>query len=200
MVALVKITVFLVNRGGTWSCKNCGHQYNPLEADYNQRDRCPVCGSTLIEKTRSSLLIEWLRFLREKKPRFAVYENVKNLVGSKFKPSFDLFVGELVSYGYNVYWKVLNAKDYGIPQNRERVYCVIIRKDLDNGKFRFPEPIPLTTTLPDLLEDTVDTKYYLSDDKVKSMTKLPSQTRISKTVRSGGRGSIDRHSWDMVRL
>lgn len=80
-----------------------------------------------------------------------------------------MFVNELEEYGYNVYWKVLNAKHYGIPQNRERVYCIIIRKDLDNGKFRFPDPIPLTHCLADLLEDEVDEKYYLSDEKVKSM-------------------------------
>ena len=81
------------------------------------RDKCPKCGSAEIEKTRSSLLVEWLRFLREKKPRFAIYENVKNIVGARFKATFDLFVKELEDYGYNVYWQVLNAKNYGIPQN-----------------------------------------------------------------------------------
>jgi len=115
------------------------------------------------------LLVEWLRFLREKKPRFAIYENVKNIVSIRFKPTFDLFVKELEEYGYNVYWQVLNAKNYGIPQNRERVYCVIIRKDLDNGLFRFPDPIPLKHTLSDLLDDSVEEKYYLSDDKVAQM-------------------------------
>lgn len=114
-------------------------------------------------------MVEWLRFLREKQPRFAIYENVKNIVGARFKPTFELFVNELEEYGYNVYWKVLNAKEYGIPQNRERVYCVIIRKDLDNGLFEFPSPIPLQHSLNDLLEDEVDEKYYLSDDKVSQM-------------------------------
>ena len=158
------------NRGGVaWTCKSCNHVYNPLEAHYNKRDKCPICGSTDIDKTRSSLLVEWLRFLREKKPRFAIYENVKNIVSIRFKPTFDLFVKELEEYGYNVYWQVLNAKNYGIPQNRERVYCVIIRKDLDNGLFRFPDPIPLKHTLSDLLDDSVEEKYYLSDDKVAQM-------------------------------
>ena len=153
--------------GAAWTCKNCGHTYNPLEAHYSKRDRCPVCNSTDIDKTRSSLLAEWLRFLREKKPRFAIYENVKNITSSKFKYTFDLFLKELESYGYNVYWKVLNSKDYGIPQNRERVYCVIIRADLDNGEFKFPEKIPLCKTLQDMLEDHVDEKYYLSDVSLK---------------------------------
>ena len=137
------------------------------------RDKCPKCGSTEIEKTRSSLLVEWLRFLREKKPRFAIYENVKNIVGARFKATFDLFVKELEDYGYNVYWQVLNAKNYGIPQNRERVYCVIIRKDLDNGKFNFPSPIPLKHSLSDMLEQNVDGKYYLSDEKVAGMIAPP---------------------------
>ena len=155
--------------GAMWECKKCNHQYNPLVAHYSKRNSCPKCGSVDIEKTRSSLLVEWLRFLREKKPRFAIYENVKNIVGAKFKETFDLFVRELEDYGYNVHWKVLNAKNYGVPQNRERVYCVIIRKDLDNGLFKFPEPIPLIKKLSDLLEDEVDEKYYLKDDKVKNL-------------------------------
>lgn len=143
-------------------------------------------------------MVEWLRFLREKKPRFAIYENVKNIVGARFRPTFDLFVKELEDYGYNVYWQVLNAKNYGIPQNRERVYCVIIRKDLDNGKFKFPEPIQLKHTLADMLETDVDEKYYLSDEKVAAMITPPPQ-RISKTIRVGGRNSADRqHQWDLV--
>ncbi len=71
---------------------------------------------------------------------------------------------------------VLNAKHYGIPQNRERVYCVIIRKDLDNGKFKFPSPIPLKKALVDMLEDKVDERYYLPDDKVAAMITPPVQT------------------------
>lgn len=166
--------------GAAWTCKTCGHTYNPLEAHYTERDKCPKCGSTEIQKTRSSLLVEWLRFLHEKKPRFAIYENVKNIAGSRFKDTFDLFVKELEDYGYNVYWQVLNAKHYGIPQNRERVYCVIVRKDLDNGKFKFPDPIPLKSALCDLLDDDVDERYYLSDEKVAQMI-APPRTEQSVT-------------------
>lgn len=143
-------------------------------------------------------MVEWLRFLREKKPRFAIYENVKNIVGARFKETFDLFIKELEDYGYNVYWQVLNAKHYGIPQNRERVYCVIIRKDLDNGLFKFPEPIPLKFALSDLLEDEVDERYYLSDEKVAQMIAPPPLRKICNTVRSSGRGSTDRHTWDLL--
>ena len=109
-------------KGAVWTCKDCGYKYNPLEAHFTKRDKCPKCYSRHIEKTRSSLLVEWLRILREKKPNFAMYENVKNIVGKQFKPTFELFVKELHEYGYNTYWKVLNAKNYGIPQNREREY------------------------------------------------------------------------------
>lgn len=144
-------------------------------------------------------MVEWLRFLREKKPRFAIYENVKNIVGSRFKETFDKFVAELEEYGYNVYWQVLNAKHYGIPQNRERVYCIIIRKDLDNGRFKFPDPIPLKASLSDMLEDNVEEHYYLSDEKVAEMIAPPAQRNISNTIRTGGRGSVDgRHTWDLL--
>lgn len=96
-----------------------------------------------------------------------------------------------------MYWQVLNAKNYGIPQNRERVYCVIIRRDLDNGKFQFPSPIPLKHTLIDMLEKEVDERYYLSDDKVAGMI-APPLRNVSRTVRTSGRSSTDRHTWDLL--
>ena len=73
--------------GAKWTCKDCGYEYNPLEAHYTTRDKCPKCSSKNIEKTRSSLLVEWLRVLREKKPNLATYENVKNIIGKQFKLS-----------------------------------------------------------------------------------------------------------------
>lgn len=155
--------------GVKWVCQDCEHEYNPLEAHYTKRDKCPKCNSTNIEKTRSSLLVEWLRVLREKKPNFAMYENVKNIVGKQFKPTFELFTEELNDYGYNTYWKVLNAKNYGIPQNRERVYLIIIKKDLDNGKFKYPEPFDNGVRLKDLLDTEVDEKFYISQDKAKRL-------------------------------
>ena len=121
--------------GAVWTCNDCGHKYNPLEAHYTKRDKCPICSSYNIEKTRSSLLVEWLRILKAKTPKFAIYENVKNIIGKQFKSTFDLFISELNDYGYNTYYKVLNAKEYGVPQGRERVYLIIIRKDLDISSF-----------------------------------------------------------------
>ena len=154
-------------KGSVWTCKDCGHEYNPLTVHWSQRDKCPNCGSNNIEKTRSSLLVEYLRVIRANKPNFGMYENVKNIVGKQFRDTtFKLFEDELHEYGYNTYWKVLNAKDFGIPQNRERVYLIFIKKDLDNGKFVFPEGFDNGIRLKDVLEDKVDEKYYISDDKV----------------------------------
>lgn len=154
-------------KGSVWTCKDCEHEYNPLTVHWNERNKCPNCGSKNIDKTRSSLLVEYLRVVRANKPNFGIYENVKNIVGKQFKDTtFKLFTDELEEYGYNVYWKVLNAKNYGIPQNRERVYLLFIKKDLDNGKFEFPEPFDNGLRLKDLLEDEVDEKFYISDEKV----------------------------------
>ena len=150
--------------GAEWTCADCGHKYNPLEAHWSTRDKCPICGSQNIEKTRSSLLVEYLRILRVKHPKFAMYENVKNIVGKQFKKTFDMFIAELNEYGYNTYWKVLNAKDYGVPQNRERVYIFIVDKSLDNGKFEFPVGFDNGIRLKDILETEVDDKYYLSEE------------------------------------
>lgn len=121
------------------------------------------------EKTRSGMYYEGIRILREKKPALSIIENVKNLTSKKFKVEFETVLKDLEDAGYNSYWKVLNAKDYGIPQNRERVFIISIRKDLDNEKFKFPEPFDNGFRLKDLLEDNVDEKYYVSDDKVLKM-------------------------------
>lgn len=153
-------------KGSVWTCKDCGHEYNPLTVHWSERDKCPECGSNNIEKTRSSLLVEYLRVIRANKPNFGMYENVKNIVGKQFKETtFKLFTDELEEYGYNVYWKVLNAKDYGIPQNRERVYLIFIKKELDNGKFKYPEPFDNGIRLKDILESEVDEKFYISENK-----------------------------------
>ena len=153
-------------KGSVWTCKDCRHEYNPLTVHWSERDKCPCCGSNNIEKTRSSLLVEYLRVIRANKPNFGMYENVKNIVGKQFKDTFKMFTDELDEYGYNVYWKVLNAKDYGIPQNRERVYLIFIKKELDNGRFTYPEPFDNGMRLKDVLEENVNEKFYISEDKV----------------------------------
>lgn len=114
--------------------------------------------------TRSSLLWECERVIRVARPKYLLLENVKNLVSKKHKHNFDEWLKILESYEYNNYWKVLNAKDYGVPQNRERVFVVSIRKDVDNETFEFPKSQELKLCLKDMLENEVDEKFYLSKE------------------------------------
>lgn len=119
------------------------------------------------ESTRSGLFFEALRIIKELRPRYAIAENVKALTSTKFKNEFATVLSSLEEAGYNNYWRVLNAKDYGIPQNRERVFIVSIRRDVDEGDFQFPEKEPLMLRLRDMLEsaESVDEKYYLSTER-----------------------------------
>ena len=130
-------------------------------------------------ETRSGLLYEALRIIEAKKPSYAICENVKNLVGKKFKPDFDKLLFMLDELGYNSYWQVLNAKDYGIPQNRERVFVISIRKDIDNGTFKFPEKFPLELRLKDVLEDEVDEKFYLTPKQIVDNPAYESVTQVN---------------------
>lgn len=119
-------------------------------------------------KTRSGLLYECERIIEHCKPKYLLMENVKNLVGKKFKPQFDEWLRYLENLGYTNYWQVLNAKDYGIPQNRERVFVVSILGE--HKPYKFPEKTKLEKKVKDLLEDGVNSKYYLSDENTKKLT------------------------------
>ena len=101
-----------------------------------------------------------------KLPKYLLLENVKNLVGKKFKSQFDDWLFYLDQLGYDTYWQVLNAKNYGIPQNRERVFAISIRKDL-NKSYEFPNGEYSQICINDILEENVDEKYYLKDSVVK---------------------------------
>lgn len=118
--------------------------------------------------TRSSLLWECERIIRAVKPKFLLMENVKNLLSKKHCHNFNEWFKVLEDMGYTNYYKVLNAKDYGIPQNRERIFCVSI---LGGGQYLFPNPKPLEKRLKDMLEDNVDEKFYLSATAVSSFLK-----------------------------
>ena len=173
--------------------------------------------------TRSSLLWQCERIIRAVKPKYLLMENVKNLVGERHKHNFIKWLKVLESLGYQNFWKVLNAKDYGVPQNRERVFVVSI---LGGGQYLFPNPIKLEKRLKDVLESDVDEKYYISQDKVdKLINNSFSQERdrlknddicnalrardykgpqcikeISNTIRCGGGGSLDsKHTWDIIK-
>ena len=123
-------------------------------------------------RTRSGLFFEALRIIEEFRPKFAIAENVKALTSKKFADEFKTVLNGLEEADYNNYWQVLNAKDYGVPQNRERVFIVSIRKDIDKG-FAFPKPVPLELRLKDMLEDEVDEKFYLSDEAVSKIANVP---------------------------
>lgn len=122
-------------------------------------------------KTRSGLFFDALRIIKETKPKYAIAENVKALTSKKFTEEFSAVLGGLSDAGYSNYYSVLNAKDFGIPQNRERVFIVSIRKDIDTGDFRFPGGKPLLICLKDLLEDNVQKKFFL-DEKRGGVKKL----------------------------
>lgn len=118
--------------------------------------------------TRSSLMYETIRIVEKLKPKYVIWENVKNLLSKKHRHNFDAYLETMEQLGYTNYYQVLNAKDYGIPQNRERVFTVSIRKDIDTG-FAFPEKQPLKLKLRDMLEDDVDEKYYLSESRIQKI-------------------------------
>jgi DNA (cytosine-5)-methyltransferase 1 len=122
--------------------------------------------------TRSSLLWECRKAIVAKRPKYLMLENVKALVSKKFLPLLNKWIKDLEDYGYYNTWQVLNAKDYGVPQNRERVFLISIRRDLlePSPVYHFPKPFPLELRLKDVLEEKVDEKYYLSDKMVKSIS------------------------------
>lgn len=148
----------------------------------------------ITEETRSGLLYQVERLLEKsvsenEAPKWLMLENVKNLVGKKFRPDFDRWIHKLDKLGYNTYWKVLNAKDYGIPQNRERVFAISIRKDIDTG-YAFPQPFELTKRLKDILEPEVDEKYYLSEEYQKRFFDSLSDKKMQEKIPHGNAYNI----------
>ena len=127
--------------------------------------------------TRSSLLYETIRIVEKIKPKYVIWENVKNVISKKHRHNFDNYLSRMEQLGYTNSYKVLNAKDYGIPQNRERIFVVSILGK--NKIFNFPEKQELKLTLKDFLQNNVDEYYYkvcpsmlkaLNDGKVKDIT------------------------------
>ena len=130
-------------------------------------------------KTRSSLMWNTVEIIKYCKPKYVIWENVKNVLSKKHKHNFDKYLKTLELLGYTNYWKVLNAKDYGVPQNRERVFVVSILGE--HKPYEFPKPIKLEKRLKDILEIEIDDKYYLSE-KV--------QKRFKQTKSDNGENSI----------
>ncbi len=136
-----------------------------------------VCGSQEGFKegsgTKSSLLWECTRAIEEKHPRLMLMENVKALVSKKFMPDFQQWQEYLEAQGYTNFWQVLNAKDYGVPQHRARVFMVSILDE--NAHYSFPKPFPLERRWKDMLEQEIPEKYFLSEKRVEALdiTNIP---------------------------
>jgi len=132
-------------KGIKLQCNDCKKEFMIYEVDdYN----CPACESENIKAiTESGLYYNGYKILKEKKPLISIIENVKALTTKPFKLTFEKILNDLNKAGYNNYWKIINAIDCGIPQNRERVFIISIRKDVDNHRFKFPQKIDLNSTL-----------------------------------------------------
>ena len=156
--------------------------------------------------TRSSLMYETIRIVEKLKPKYVIWENVKNLLSKKHRHNFDSYLEIMEQLGYQNYYQVLNAKDYGIPQNRERVFTISIleRNSLgfafDISSFQFPPKQELKLKLKDMLEDNVDEKYFISDKLLKYYDKkiaqgwrkeLHTNEDIAMTICNPGRNQIN---------
>ena len=120
--------------------------------------------------TRSSLMYETLRIVEKLKPEIVIWENVKNLWGKKHRHNWENYVEKMGELGYDSAAKIINARDCGIPQNRERLFTISIKRGSELvDSFMFPEPMPLEKKLKDMLEDEVDEKYYLSEKAIESL-------------------------------
>lgn len=139
--------------------------------------------------TQSGLYYEGYKILKAKLPEYSIIENVKNLTSKRFRSQFEEILKDIEELGYNNYWKILNAKDYGIPQNRKRIFIISIRKDIDKKNFKFPLPQTLNLKLKDILEDIVDEKYYLTQKQIGDLVKkeLPKLENSNNTTNETSR-------------
>lgn len=157
--------------GLKWTCQDCGYEYDPSKLDVDTRYTCPNCNGHNIKSTRSGLLYEVERLLVKAEengnlPKFLLMENVDALVSAKYIDSFKDWISRLEDLGYNSYYQTINAKNCGIPQNRNRIFCISILADIDTKEFDFPKPFDTGIRLKDLLEtdENILEKYLLSDE------------------------------------
>ena len=132
--------------------------------------------------TRSSLLYETLRIVEKVQPDIVIWENVKNLLSKRHKHNHEAYIQRMSDMGYDSATQILNAKDYGIPQNRERVFTLSIKRGSKLVKsYTRPQPRPLELKLKDILEDEVEERYYLTDEQVASF--------VASTERAKAKGN-----------
>lgn len=151
--------------------------------------------------THSSLLWEVQRLLEVSKandelPKYLLLENVKNLISKKFKPYFDEWCRYLESLGYKNFYKVLNGKNYNVPQNRERIFLLSIRNCDED--YVFPNDMPLTTKLGDLLESNVADKYFLSEKLITCFSSMKNRNGLIRGLRFRPRGKKDEYAWTIT--
>jgi len=120
------------------------------------------------EDTRGTLFYDFARLVKESNPKVFIYENVKGLTNHDGGKTFEIVKATFEELGYKFFFKVLNSKDYGIPQHRERIFIIGFKDH--NVEFDFPDPIPLESTMQDFLQDYTDSKYYLKEKGVKFVT------------------------------
>lgn len=154
-------------------------------------------------QTRSSLLWETVRLLKKSKdnntlPKYIMIENVKNLVSKKFIGDFNNLLEIFDDLGFNSYWTIINGKNCGVPQHRERVFVIAIRKDVDTHKYEFPIPFDTGIRLKDVLEKNVDEKYYLSDIAIKKL-KLFDEVK-GNDIKVAGSLNPDKNVQDKTRI
>ncbi|MCZ2224117.1 MAG: DNA (cytosine-5-)-methyltransferase [Chitinophagales bacterium] len=135
-----------------------------------------------LEDTRGTLFYEFARVVKESQPNVFIYENVKGLVNHDNGKTFEIIKATFDELGYKYFYQILNAKDYGIPQHRERIFVVGFKDKTTD--FSFPEPINLETKMQDFLEDYTDSKYYLREKGVKFVTS--SKNRLKRYTQING--------------
>lgn len=118
--------------------------------------------------TRGTLFYEFARIVKESQPKVFIFENVKGLINHDKGNTFDTIKATFDELGYKYFYQVLNSKDYGMPQHRERIFVIGFKDNSIN--FEFPDPIDLEHTMQDFLEDYTDSKYYLKEKGVKFVT------------------------------
>lgn len=151
--------------GAKYTCKQCGSVYDPFEVNVEQREKCTICGSTDIEHTRSSLVVQLLDVVRIKKPKLFIFENVKNLASKRYEKTLNCIITELETLGYIVKYNVLNANLFGVKQNRERIYLVAVRDDIYRD-WEFPMIAVSNWETVHFIEKEVSLKYYLNENNL----------------------------------
>lgn len=122
-----------------------------------------------LEDTRGTLFYDFARIVNETQPKVFIYENVKGLLNHDNGNTWQVVQDVFHELGYDLHFQVMNSKNYGIPQNRERIFVVGFKHKYENG-FEFPQAVPLEHTMQDFLEDYTDSKYFLREKGIKFVT------------------------------